>query len=165
MRRVAKIVFISSLLSTACGSSASEPSQPTDPPTAAGTTSALPAPAAADIVLAEGTFEVPAAGSFTDPGFHEVLLVTATTPPDSVTGQTLVLRLRDVERPDRQCDSDHPLSGCITVDWSDFEGRPGVPPGGVFDNHLTIQLASGPRTFYLSETGSLANESDAHAPG
>ena len=77
----------------------------------------------------------------------------------------LVLRLRDVERPDRQCDSDHPLSGCITVDWSDFEGRPGVPPGGVFDNHLTIQLASGPRTFYLSETGSLANEPDSHAPG
>lgn len=116
-------------------------------------------------VLADGTFEVPAADAFGDPGFHEVVVATATTPAGGADGRTLVVRLRDTLRPDQACESEHPLSGCVTVDWSDSEDRPSVPEGGVFDNHLTVNLVSGPHTFFLSETGVLADEPDVFSPG
>ena len=51
------------------------------------------------------------------------------------------------------------------MDWSDFEGRPGVPPGGVFENSLTVQLASGPHTFFLTEEDTLDDEPNEYAPG
>ena len=161
------------IVATACGS-------PNSDATTRSTTSAVPttlpvampfttepttAAAAGSVVLASGTFGVRAANAFGDPGFHEVLVATATTPPGGETGRTLVVRLRDAGRPDQTCDSEHPLSGCATVDWSDSEDRPNVPAGGVFDNHLTVNLASGPRTFFLSETGALADEPDAFSPG
>ena len=51
------------------------------------------------------------------------------------------------------------------MDWSDFEGRPGVPPGGVFENSLTVQLASGPHTFFLTERDTLDDEPNEYSPG
>ena len=69
----------------------------------------------------------------------------------------LVLALRDVSRPDQRCDREHPLSGCATVDWSDF--------GGVCDKRHTVSLGAGVRNFFLSESGSLMLVADAFSPG
>ena len=118
-------------------------------------------------ILAAGEFRLPAAASFDQPGFHEVLVATHDLPPqvDMTGGSRLVLRLWDAGRTQQTCSRDHPLSGCATVDWSDFEGRPGVPSGGVFDNSLTVQLASGPHTFFLTERDTLDDEPNEYAPG
>ena len=133
---------------------------------------ATPAPASApsdavERTLISGEFILPAAQSFGDSGFHEVLIVTQSLPQDigSTEGLRLVLALRDADRPGQTCSQDHPLSGCATVDWSDSQGRPGVPPGGVFDNHLTLRLASAERSFFLSDTGALNDAPDDFKPG
>ena len=111
--------------------------------------------------------ELPAATSFESPGFHAVFEIAGTVPSDigSTRGLRLVVSLRDVSRPEQQCDSAHPLSGCGTVDWSDAEGRPKVPPGGVLENRLTVALASGERVLFLSESGTLLPEADPFSPG
>jgi hypothetical protein len=117
--------------------------------------------------LASGELSLPAATSFGSPGFHEVLTDSQTI-PEAVTalaGRRLVLTLRDLGRPEQRCGREHPLSGCATVDWSDFEGRPGVPPGGVFEHRLVLQLASGERSFFLSDSGSLNEVPDRYKPG
>lgn len=118
-------------------------------------------------LLASGKFDIPAASSFVDSGFHKVLTASHTTTdtPASSAGQRLVVRLWDVQRPDVTCSREHPLSGCATVDWSDAPGRPNVPSTGVFENSVTLQLASGERTFYLSESGILADSPDRFGPG
>ena len=67
--------------------------------------------------------------------------------------------------PPKTCDSNHPLSECVTVDWSDFEDRPGVPPGGVFDNRLTVMSTAGEVSLFLSERRGLASEPDDYSPG
>ena len=117
--------------------------------------------------LASGEFLLPAADAFGAPGFHEVLIDVQTLPDDLsvASGDRLILRLRDLGRPDQSCSRDHPLSGCATVDWSDFDGRAKVPPGGVFEHSLTLRLASGDRSFFLSESGSLNDASDSYKPG
>ena len=51
----------------------------------------------------------------------------------------------------------------LAADWSDFEDRPGVPPGGVFNNRIVIRRPSGERTLFLSESGALADAPDAEA--
>ena len=118
-------------------------------------------------ILAAGEFQLPAADSFGEPGFHEVLAATHELPSAlrSMAGLRLVLRLWDAGRPGRKCDSEHPLSGCATVDWSDAPGRPNVPPGGVFDNSITLQFAAGERSFFLSQSGALNDQPDAFDPG
>ena len=80
---------------------------------------------------------------------HEVLTDSQTIPEDiaATAGRRLVLTLRDLGRPEETCDREHPLSGCATVDWSDFDGRPNVPPGCVFEHRLLLQLASGEQSF------------------
>jgi hypothetical protein len=40
-----------------------------------------------------------------------------------------------------------------------------VPPGGVFENSITLQLASGTQKFFLSESEKLADAPDAFKPG
>ena len=117
--------------------------------------------------LASGEFLLPAANAFGAPGFHEVLIDVQTLPSDlSVTsGDRLILSLRDLGRPDQSCSREHPLSGCATVDWSDFDGRAKVPPGGVFEHSLTLRLASGDHSFFLSESGSLNDTPDSYKPG
>ena len=130
------------------------------------TETASPLPAAARI-LAAGEFQLPAANAYGEPGFHEVLKATHDLPPDlgRMTGLRLVLKLWDAGRPKRTCDSEHPTSGCATVDWSDATGRPNVPPGGVVDNSITFQLATGVHSFFLSESGALNDKPDAFDPG
>jgi hypothetical protein len=82
----------------------------------------------------------------------------------STAGAFLVVALRDIDRTDQACSSEHPLSGCATVDWSDFDGRPGVPPSGIFDNRLSLVLQSGTRHFFLSESSALADAPDLYKP-
>ena len=40
-----------------------------------------------------------------------------------------------------------------------------MPTGGVFDDHITVNLVSGSRTFFLSETDLLVNAPDPFSPG
>lgn len=117
--------------------------------------------------LVSGTFEIAAASTIGDvPGFHDTVTAAGTAADVSAAaGQILVFRLWDASRPDMVCDSEHPLSGCVTVDWSDFEDRPKVPPGGAFTHRVTIALESGPYDFFLSETGALADVPDQYQPG
>jgi hypothetical protein len=110
---------------------------------------------------------LPAAGAFGEPGFHEVLNAAHSLPEDlgDVWRKTLVLRLWDAGRSGVACSSQHPLSGCATVDWSDAPGRPNVPAGGVFRNTVTLRLASGEHTLFLSESESLRDDPDPFKPG
>jgi len=112
-------------------------------------------------VVAAGTLALPAAQAFGEPGFHQVLVARATLPRELPRGARLVLTLRDASRPGIRCSSEHPLSGCATVDWSDDPSRPKVPRGGVFRNALAL----GRETYFLSESGRLARRPDAYSPG
>lgn len=144
------------LFSAACGQAPAAPRP------------ALPVPpSTAGPPLAVGEFILPAAADFGDPGFHAVVTASATlTASLPATGvRDIVLTLKDAGRPQQTCATEHPLSGCATVDWSDSPDRPHVPPAGVFINTLTVQLSSGPHTFYLSMSGALANGPDAFQPG
>jgi hypothetical protein len=116
-------------------------------------------------LLASGEFSVPAAEAFGDPGFHEAFqqVVPLSADVGSTLGRTLAVRMWDVSRPEQTCSEDHPLSGCATVDWSDADSRPNVPPGGVFDNRLRLVLASGARDYYLSETLMLTDMPDSYS--
>ena len=117
--------------------------------------------------MATGEFDLPAAAAFGDPGFHETIRLTHSTPSalEPTAGMRIVVALWDAGRPEQACSREHPLSGCATVDWSDAESRPKVPAGGVFENSLKLQLGAGARTFYLSERGFLADEADIFDPG
>ncbi len=101
-----------------------------------------------------------------EPGYHQVLTATHNLPSDlgPTTGFMLVIKLWDAGRPEVTCSSEHPISGCATVDWSDAMSRPSVPPGGVFDNSITFQLATGERSFFLSESGALNDDPDVLVP-
>lgn len=112
-------------------------------------------------------FRLPAASAFGEPGFHEALTIRASVPVVLApgAGRTLVVRLHDSSRPGQSCSEDHPLSGCATVDWSDSPDRPRVPPGGVFDNSLTLPLAGGPATLFLRADGTLNTRPEAFDPG
>lgn len=117
--------------------------------------------------LVAGELRVPAARSFGDPGFHEVLIASKRPHADLRTPARfrLVLSLRDIGRPKQRCSSEHPLSGCATVDWADFQGRPKVPRSGVFQNTVTVELAAGRRTFFLSPSGALARHPNPYEDG
>ena len=119
------------------------------------------------MILADGTFRLPAASAFGQPGFHEAVTISSSVPvtPAPAAGRTLVVRLRESSRPGQTCSQDHPLSGCATVDWSDSPDRPKVPAGGVFDNSLTLPLAGGPATLFLRADGALATRPEAFNPG
>ncbi len=122
---------------------------------------------ASGLVLAAGTFRLPAASAFGEPGFHEPVTIRANVPvaPAPAAGRTFVVALRESSRPGQSCREDHPLSGCATVDWSDSPGRPKVPAGGVFDNSLTLPLAGGPGTLFLRADGTLNTRPEAFDPG
>jgi len=165
MRRSVLTVAILSLLAAACAgadpaaTTASSSRSSTASPDVSSSANKL------EIVLLEGSIEVPAATAFGDPGFHEPFVLTGTV-PEAAAGASgeLIITLRDVGRPDQTCDRDHPLSGCVTVDWSDFEGRPGVPDGGVFDNRLSLVSSSGGVELFLSERDGLAAVPDEYTP-
>lgn len=151
-RRLLAIALL--LLLAGCTGEGERQERPTSPPAGATT-------------LSQGVFRLAAASSFDDPGFHAVVAVSGPVRREVAARgkQRLVLTLRDPGRPEEACTSEHPLSGCATVDWSDAEDRPHVPPGGVFDNRLTIGLASGARKFYLRESGALATSPGTFEPG
>jgi len=119
------------------------------------------------IILAAGELDLSSVNSQEEPGFHQVLTATHKLPLGlgATTGHMLVIKLWDAGRPEGTCSSEHPRSGCATVDWSDGRSRPSVPPGGVFDNSITFEIATGVRSFYLSELGALNDEPDALVPG
>jgi hypothetical protein len=133
----------------------------------AGPTALAPSAPTTGEVLAGGVFSLVEADAFGQPGFHEVVAVSATlpaaAPPD--LGRTLVIRLRDAGRPGQTCAQDHPVSGCATVDWSDSPDRPNVPRSGVFDNSLSLPLATGTTTLFLRANGALAASPEAFDPG
>jgi hypothetical protein len=143
MRRLAALLLL--ILVAGCGGSRSSQIASSPGASVSGTT------------LASGELRLPAAQAFGEPGFHAVLTATARLPAmlPSSPRLGLVLELRDVGRPGQTCSQEHPLSGCATVDWADDPGRPNVPPSGVFRNALTVRLASGTRTLFLHESGSL----------
>lgn len=114
-------------------------------------------------MLEEGSFDLPAAAAFGDAGFHETLTASTTAVASAGPGR-LVLALRDLDRPDQTCDQEHPLSGCATVDWSDAEDRPNVPDGGVFDNHVTLDVAGETTQLFLSESDALTTVPDQFSP-
>ena len=96
-----------------------------------------------------------------------LVVVNASLPSDlgPTSGRKLVLTLRDSSRPDQTCSRQHPLSGCVTVDWSDAPGRPNVPPGGVFDNHLALPAGGAQSLLFLHEDGRLDTEPESFDPG
>lgn len=162
------------LLFVACGGDVS--TTPTSPPSASSGTStqastdvSTPASvAAAEQVLASGSVIVPAVEGIQDaPGFHEVSEFTATLPTDlrAMSGSTLIVRFRDLTRPDVTCASEHPLSGCVTLDWSDFPERPKVPEGGAFEQRVSLPTVDGTRDLFLSESGELHTTPDPYQPG
>ena len=178
-------------LAVACGSSDTVPAPASAPTTAGATVSApaptatsysgpastatqkdapaeAPAPGAAGLhALSSGILALPAAAAFGEPGFHEVLTAAGNLPADlgETVGMNLVLVLSDAGRPGQTCSTQHPLSGCATVDWSDAPGRPNVPPDGIFVNSLMIELASGSRTFFLTDSGTLSDVKNRFDPG
>ena len=109
------------------------------------------------VAASMGVFQVPAAQSFGDPGFHYAVVVHGRL---AGSGRRLTLSLRDLTRPNRRCSTEHPLSGCVTVDWSDFPSRPHVPRGGVFRNELAV----GGLRLKLRESGALAAKPDPYSP-
>jgi len=155
------------LLAAACSSGVA--STATSPTTVLATT-AVPAETTGDsVVLLSGTSKVEAAQSFDDPGFHKTISLTATVPElgplAGVAASTIRVSLRDSSRPNQTCTQDHPLSGCLTIDWSDAPGRPRVPDSGVFPNQLTFITSAGESTLHLSESGVLADQPDQFTPG
>ena len=96
-----------------------------------------------------------------------LVVVNASLPSDlgPTSGRRLALTLRDSSRPDQTCSRQHPLSGCVTVDWSDGPSRPNVPPGGVFDNHLALPVDGAQSLLFLHEDGRLDTEPESFDPG
>ena len=119
------------------------------------------------VVLTSDIIELPAAASFDDAGFHAPVLIQTRIPTDAPAqaGGRIVLVRRDDGRPRQTCGSQHPLSVCATLDWSDFPDRPGVSPSGMLENRLRLPVVAGTLDLSLSETGALTGEPDPSAPG
>jgi hypothetical protein len=105
----------------------------------------------------QNTLRIPAAGNFqfNDLGFHFRARSSGNLPEilGPTTGRTLVFSLRDAGRPEMTCNDEHPLSGCATVDWDDFDT-------GHFTNKLTVMTSAGPRDYFLTMAMGLADELD-----
>jgi hypothetical protein len=80
-------------------------------------------------------------------------------------GRTVALALRDAGRPDQRCTQDHPLGGCVTVDWADDPSRPHVPRSGVFANTVAVSTAKGTELLHLHPAGTLDRRSEPYTPG
>jgi len=171
--RLPAAVAAFALLAAACSGTVAPSSTTTASPTApssASTASSAPQPSAeSSIMLLSGVAPVESAQSFDDPGFHKVVSIGGTIPGlDGVTGSsgsTIIISLWDASRPDQNCNQDHPLSGCLTIDWSDAPGRPHVPDSGVFDNQVTFASADGTVALYLTDSGALSAVPDQFTPG
>ncbi len=134
---------------------------------AATVAAAEPAVAPAGTTLLSGSLALTAADSFGVPGFHQVLEARGHVPGRVTSARRLRLTftLRDLGRPNQRCSTEHPLSGCATVDWADDPSRPKVPAGGVFSNRIMLRLGDSVETLYLRRSGTLARRPDSYAPG
>jgi hypothetical protein len=159
------VVLLGLGLVAGCGTASRRPARPGG---------AIPRPArpatpiGGRVPVATGTRVILAAQSFTERGFHDGLTITTrlrVRGPLLRGPATVLLTLRDASRPRQTCTENHPLSGCVTVDWSDDPARPHVPPSGVFTNALTVQTARGSRTLYLHPAGTLTARAEPFAPG
>jgi hypothetical protein len=77
-------------------------------------------------------------------------------------GLTLVVALRDTGRPEQTCPHSSPDSGCAVLDWSPIvELDDGTRQ---FDQTVTLDTSSGPRTFFLYSDLSLRPQRDSTVP-
>ena len=120
----------------------------------------LSGPTAAQ-VLATGQFEV--AGRIEGEPFSGDIFrrfsARHTLPADlgPTAGRQLAVRLQDISDPDQVCSFDHPLSGCVTVDWT-------MNPNNVFRNLMTIQTVIGSVEFHLRMNDTLASSPEPAHP-
>ncbi len=114
--------------------------------------------------LTSGTFEVPQFSRTSDATYHTARAASGTLPatlPDTV-GRQLVIELFDVDNPTVRCTFDHPLGGCTTIDWDDFQESANVPPSGYFDNSFTTTMAGTERKLFLRRDLSLSLVNNSH---
>ena len=164
--RLAAQIALALALVAGCGRSSKPPGERAGPISRFGPTKTSAVAGSGE--TAYGMVVVPAAQSFTDRGFHDTLTVAPRFPargPALREAVTVSLALRDASRPRQMCSEDHPLSGCVTVDWSDDPARPHVPMSGVFVNALTVVTADGARTLYLHPAGTLTARPERFVPG
>lgn len=147
------------IMALGCGSGDSTPTDPATPPTPS-------PPSAGGLVLTSGELVLPGAGTESDSGNHEVLIVRHQLRSDleGTSGRLLVLSLQDLSRPTQSCPSEEPEDGCATLDWSADPEDPRVPPDGQFVNRLDFELTSGPRRAYLSRSFHLNDVPDRIDP-
>jgi hypothetical protein len=160
VRRVGAVIAASlPLILSACGGSGKDAPAPSGSTGGAPQTTGTSAAAGAEV-----RFSVPAVRNldFNSPGFHYPVTVRLKVQGD---GRTVALALRDAGRPDQRCTQDHPLGGCVTVDWADDPSRPHVPRSGVFANTVAVSTAKGTELLHLHPAGTLDRRSEPYTPG
>ncbi len=131
-------------------------------------TTAVASAPGAEQVLVRGSVKIPSVVGIKDaPGFHDVFETSATLPSAlaATKGATLIVRFRDLTRPTMTCSYEHPLSGCVTLDWSDFPERPKVPAGGAFEQRVSLPTSTGGLDLFLSQNQTLQPQGDPYEPG
>lgn len=119
------------------------------------------------IDIASGTFEVPQFTTTSDPNYHTVRTFRGQLPAglSETAGRRLTIELFDVNNPDLSCDFQHPLGGCTTIDWDDFQSAANVPPSGYFDNSFTATFGGVERRLFLRTDLSMSLANNSHPIG
>lgn len=101
-------------------------------------------------VLLRTTFTIPADTVVEEFSFTAPVQL----PPTMLSGETLVLAVRDLSHPERDqavlCPGSHPLDGCATVDYGAF----GTP----HDNRVTFEGPRGPWSIHFYKDRSIQLE-------
>jgi hypothetical protein len=92
-------------------------------------------------------------GPLDDPNLYTRLEVRGSIPaqPGATAGGTLVVSLRDADRPQQTCPSPSADSGCLVLDYSPILETEVTQ----FDLTVTVDLVIGRRTFFLWEDRTL----------
>ncbi len=103
-------------------------------------------------VLGAGELMLPFAPALAGPGFHERFDVRVPAPGSSSpsAGARLVVRLSDASRPSVECDRQHPLSGCATLDYPE--------PNALLRNFVEVETTAGRRTYHFADSQLLGTE-------
>ncbi len=119
---------------------------------------------ASPIEIVSGSFEVPQFRSTSDPNYHTFRSITGQLPADlpDTAGRQLTIVLFDIDNPDLSCEIQHPLEGCTTIDWDDFQGVPNVPLSGYFDNSFTTRMGGEETKLFLRQDLSLSLVNNSH---